>query len=81
MLADENFVVEISKPSRAYIPAFDIDKMSVYDVLHKLKYKGDVDKKMMEKLLENEKIKELVNDSETALKEAFEGVTVKALIT
>jgi membrane protein len=80
MLVDEGFLVEAATPSRSYIPAFDIEKMSVYDILHKLKHKTASDEKRLEKLFVNEKIKDLAQNSEAALKEAFGGITVKGLI-
>ncbi len=81
MLQDEGFIAEISKPFRAYVPAFDIENMLVYDIIYKLKYPDSEDTSRMERLLLNDKIKKLVNSTDSALQGALKEVTVKTLIT
>ena len=81
MLVDEGFLAEISTPTRAFVPAFDIENMSVYDIIHKLEYKSEDDEKRLERLLENEKIRDLIARSEQALRDTLGGITVKGLIT
>jgi membrane protein len=81
MLTAEGFLVEVYSPKRAYVPAFEIDKMSIYDIVHKLEYKTEDDKKLLDKLLVNDKLKELAVNSEATLKDSLKDVTVKALIS
>ncbi len=81
MLASEGFVMEASNPQGAYIPAFDIENMQIYDVIQKLTYKDTRNGRKMGKVLENDKVRRLLENAESALKDSLQGITVKELIT